>query len=366
MRSPRLRLADLLTAAPSRDTSSYGRCRAHGCLEATRENKDFCLDHLGMIPYVADLERKIAARQAQDANVRELGEKAVDVDSVTVIEMLRHLDQYGPRTEERCVRELTLDDVTLQGYIEALRAKGFVDTGRTKRGSTVVMIAEAGREHMRRAGEVVPAPSILTGEVVPAPSIPTPAARNVSADDAKLPTVADRGSSKTKGKPAMNGNGTGKPRRSKLREAHAACEKAYSELAKAHASGDREEVALVWNDVVAADAAVAAVKANVLAGILVAPGEKKASKPPTEKTATKAKPATSKKPAVTTSAFSNWLRVVRTGLGLSQVTLGEKIGASETQMWNWENGRRTPGDEYVAKIERLAGKTCPHRQKAAV
>lgn len=179
------------------------------------------------------------------------------------------------------------------------------------------------------------------------------------------------------------GNGTGKSRRSKLQEAHAVCEKAYSELAKAHASGDREEVALVWSDVIAADAAVAAVKASVVADILAVPvkgvDEKKAAaktpekKASEDKTSTKevakkpvAKVATPKKSTVSASAFSNWLRVVRTGLGMTQSALGEKIGASYTQMFRWEKGLSVPADEYVTKIERIAGKTCPYRQKAAV
>lgn len=366
MISPRLRLADLLAAAPSRESSSYGRCRVHGCLETTRENKDFCLDHLSMIPYVADLERRISARQEQDDDVRRLGHEAVDVNSATATELLRHLDQYGPRTEERCVRELTLDDITLQGYIEALRVKGFVDTGRTKRGSVVVMIAGGGREHLRLASGL---------------STPAATAQNVSVDDAKLPamTGVEPPAEKIKRATMSSGNGTGKSRRSKLQEAHAACEKAYAELAKAHADGDREEVALVWSDVTAAEASIAAIKAAILSGIVSTPCEKKPGKTTETKTSVKtpekkvaetaktkpaAKPAAKK--SVSTAAFSNWLRLVRTGLGMTQSALGEKIGASYTQMFRWEKGLSVPAEEYLAKIERIAGKTCPYRQKTAV
>ncbi len=323
-----------------------------------------------MIPYVAELERRIVARQEQDAEVRRLGEKAVDVDSVTVIELLRLLDQYGPRTEERCVRELTLDDVTLQGYIEAMLAKGFVDTGRTKRGSTVVMIAEAGREHLRLASDLPepdPGPSLPVPRASPSPPVPRaspPAPQNVSADDAKLPVMTG-GAPSVKGTQVMSGNGTGKSGMVKLREAHTAYEKACSELAKAHARGEREEIALIWNDVTAAEVAVAEAKAHVLSCLFATP--EKATKVATEKKPATAKPAKKTKPASkkTDSPFSNWLIDARTRMGLSQVVFGQKIGASETQMWNWENGRRTPGEEYVAKIERLTGKTCPYRQKAA-
>lgn len=322
------------------------------------ENKDFCLDHLSMIPYVSDLERRIAARQTQDASVRELGEKAVDVNSVTALELLRHLEQYGPRTEERCIRELALDDVTIQGYIEALRSKGFVGAGRTKRGSSVVMIEDAGRDHLQHGQ---------------APQISPTAAQNVSVDDAKLPAIASgEPPAEIKGTTMSSGNGAGKSGLAKLREAHTAYEKAYSELVKAHADGEREEVALIWNDVTAAEVAVVQARAEAMACLLATSEkkvakvqEKKVTEKPAAKAKTEAKKPSAKKP-VSSSAFSNWLRLVRTGLGMTQSALGEKIGASYTQMFRWEKGLSVPAEEYITKIERVAGKTCPYRQKTAV
>lgn len=95
------------------------------------------------------------------------------------------------------------------------------------------------------------------------------------------------------------------------------------------------------------------------------PSTTKAKKPPKASDGSKAtKPAKTKTKRVPADKgalgeVARWLRKVRTRSGLSQAAFGEKVGASYTQMWHWEKGNRAPGDEFLAKIEKLAGETAP-------
>jgi hypothetical protein len=114
-------------------------CEREGCHQATREGKAFCSDHVEEHPYVRDLMARLAEREAQDDLVSKRGAKAVDLESsITVQEILQHLDFHGARTEERLCRELNLDTRTLHGYVQALRRRRLVTLGTTKRGSTLV------------------------------------------------------------------------------------------------------------------------------------------------------------------------------------------------------------------------------------
>ena len=189
------------------------------------------------------------------------------------------------------------------------------------------------------------------------------AATILSVDDASLVAVTEP---EKPAEPVKNervsvmGGSDIKARLVGLRDAHAGYEKVLSELAKASANGDSDEVQLLLADVANAEIEVATAKASVFGAMSSAPKSSTPKKAAVAKPAQKAVRAA--KSAAPGGAIAGWLRAVRAGVGLSQVVFGEKIGASETQMWNWENGRRVPGDEFVSKIEKLVGKTCPHKQ----
>lgn len=118
------------------------RCAAPGCAVATREGRDYCSDHVEQQPYVQALLAKLEERELQDDRVKSTGPKAVDLSGITSREILQHLAFHGPRTEERLCRELDLDLKTLSAYVSAMRDKGLVRLGQTKRGSTVVKLVK--------------------------------------------------------------------------------------------------------------------------------------------------------------------------------------------------------------------------------
>ena len=86
----------------------------------------------------------VAAREAEGAQVRERGPRAVNPQGLTARELVLHLSLHGARTVERLSRELQLDAKVLDGYVGALVHRGVVALGRTNRGSTVVRLAKAG------------------------------------------------------------------------------------------------------------------------------------------------------------------------------------------------------------------------------
>lgn len=115
-------------------------CEADGCNQSTRENKAFCTDHVENQPYVQDLMRRMADREQEDLKVRQNGSSAVNLKGITISEILLHLRQNGPRTEDRLQRELQIEKGTLYSYIVALRKNGIVELGTTPRGCTSIAL----------------------------------------------------------------------------------------------------------------------------------------------------------------------------------------------------------------------------------
>ena len=142
---------DLFARAKTKTESRT--CDHPGCVERTRDGKPFCLDHVEDHPYVRGLLAQIAEREAQDDLVSRKGPRAVELDGVTVQEILQHLELHGARTKERLVREVNLPAAVLHGYVRALVKRGLVKLGKTKRGSTVVRPVNA-------AGPTVPHESV--------------------------------------------------------------------------------------------------------------------------------------------------------------------------------------------------------------
>jgi len=63
------------------------RCDVFGCIELTRENKPFCLEHIERAPYVQDLLRRMEERVKLDQEVETDHQKA-DLDSITAREIV--------------------------------------------------------------------------------------------------------------------------------------------------------------------------------------------------------------------------------------------------------------------------------------
>lgn len=119
------------------------KCDAPGCTATTREGKPFCTEHVEMHSYAQAVLQTLAERERQDDAVARKGGRAARLDALTVQEIRVHLEHNGPRTVERLVRELNVDEKTIRGYVAAMRRAGLVRMGRTKRGSDLVRLAQA-------------------------------------------------------------------------------------------------------------------------------------------------------------------------------------------------------------------------------
>jgi hypothetical protein len=129
---------------PRPDRSQESRkCKICGL--ATREGKLYCPDHVDRHSYVMELNRQIAAKKEEEDAVRDRGVEAITEDSLTIKELLVHLQVHGSRTIERLSRELMLDTKVIAYYAQYLKEEGKVTLGVTKRGSIVVSPIRASR-----------------------------------------------------------------------------------------------------------------------------------------------------------------------------------------------------------------------------
>lgn len=117
-------------------------CKVTACQEATREGKIFCTDHIEFQPYVRDLIQRMTARDQEDVSVLEEGSSAVNLQGITVKEILLHLRQSGSRTEERLEREVQLDRAIIHNYLVRLSMEGIIRFGRTARNNICVSLID--------------------------------------------------------------------------------------------------------------------------------------------------------------------------------------------------------------------------------
>ena len=123
------------------------------CGLATREGKLYCPDHVDQHPYVRALNKQIEAKREEEYAVSNRGIEAIAEDSLTIKELLVHLQVNGSRTIERLARELMLDTKVIAYYAQYLKEEGKVTLGSTKRGSIVVSpVMKAGLRRYRRYG----------------------------------------------------------------------------------------------------------------------------------------------------------------------------------------------------------------------
>lgn len=112
-------------------------CEFDGCKETTREGKPYCSNHVELNLYASEVVAHLERRAQEDGRARRQV-RGINTGGVTATELLQNIADHGPRTKERLCRELNIDRAALDGYVEALRVKGLVTVGLTKRGSETV------------------------------------------------------------------------------------------------------------------------------------------------------------------------------------------------------------------------------------
>lgn len=115
-------------------------CQVDTCGRTTREGKDFCTIHVELHPYVNNLLQQIENRELEDSLVRKKGSSAVNLEGITVSEILLCLRKSRTRTEERLTREIQLDKTVIHNYLIRLAKEGVVTFGRNSRDSISVTL----------------------------------------------------------------------------------------------------------------------------------------------------------------------------------------------------------------------------------
>jgi hypothetical protein len=137
-----MRVADINVQQPYRSQTRI--CELPGCKLTTRESKPFCPDHVGENTHAGKVLAEIARREAEDEMVLkgEAHPSVYNLRGITARSILQQLAEHGTRTKERLCRELGLERKVLDGYSDALMAKGAVVIGRTSRGSETLSLAK--------------------------------------------------------------------------------------------------------------------------------------------------------------------------------------------------------------------------------
>lgn len=116
--------------------------RCEVCERPTREGKPRCSEHVEQLPHARLVAERLAADEAERAKVTARGWKAVDPRGVMVGEIVRALEELGPRTITRLQRQFQLAPELAKSYVEALRRRRLVVISRTRRGKAVAQLAE--------------------------------------------------------------------------------------------------------------------------------------------------------------------------------------------------------------------------------
>lgn len=116
---PSSRVADTRRIGPE-------RCRFPGCVKATRDDKDYCSDHVDRHEYVIAISGKIEAYDAEIKAVADGSWKDVDLTGQVVQEIAGFLRQGGPATPKRIARMCSLDPDVVDRYVTAMLRAGLV------------------------------------------------------------------------------------------------------------------------------------------------------------------------------------------------------------------------------------------------
>jgi len=125
---------------PISNNQTYAiHCQEQGCNTPTKGGKDRCLLHIEERPYVRKLLGKLADIEREVLATSILGAKAVRENSDTLMEIISLLEAKGAKTVKGISKELKLDVVAVEGYIDYLQQRGkvFQNTTKRKNGSFV-------------------------------------------------------------------------------------------------------------------------------------------------------------------------------------------------------------------------------------
>lgn len=136
----RLPLGSLRVVSPvyTGDASGVKDCNIQGCRKITSGGKPYCDNHVDLNPYVQGLHQDLLQRKAEDTRVLKEGSVAVNIQGITIKEILRILRQNGTRTEERLEKDLQLPKSMIHGYVCALQNRGIVKITMSLRGGMLV------------------------------------------------------------------------------------------------------------------------------------------------------------------------------------------------------------------------------------
>jgi hypothetical protein len=138
-----VKLADKLEAADvTISTRNYNgkHCEAKGCKCSTREGKPYCPEHVNEHQYVSNLLELVNKKAKEEKRVLEKGYKAIKPGSLTITEVMSHLNQIGTITVHGLSRFLVIDYLVLEQYVIYLEKAKKVHVGTTSRGSKTVRL----------------------------------------------------------------------------------------------------------------------------------------------------------------------------------------------------------------------------------
>ena len=144
-------------------------CEAEDCVQATREGKPFCSDHVERLSYVEQVQARIAAREHELAAVKKRGGRAVDLEGIVARDVLCSLWINGERSVARLSRELNVDFEVLKHYVARLKkAKQLTQTSpRRGAGKVTLVPALSEIEDPREVGRARPVEAVSALEPAP-------------------------------------------------------------------------------------------------------------------------------------------------------------------------------------------------------
>ena len=108
------------------------------CGASTREGKEYCSEHVEMLPYVQDLHKRMTEALQEEQRIFSRGSAEATIDSICAKDILLYLKLNGAHTIARLARELNRNIKVIRGYVLALKAHSLVSTRRNRQGATVV------------------------------------------------------------------------------------------------------------------------------------------------------------------------------------------------------------------------------------
>lgn len=116
-------------------------------MNATREAKPFCSEHLGEHPYVQELRHKLKLMDREAEQIKLRGASAAKPDGLLAGELMIRLvcDHGGSASVDRLSREVQRKRPVVAAIFLALAKRGTVVMGRTQRGTIIITVPVAGR-----------------------------------------------------------------------------------------------------------------------------------------------------------------------------------------------------------------------------